>query len=572
MIKKLISLLIVAAICLSFAGCGDDAAIEDIYGRRNRVYLKVSEINSKNLTAEAGTVEKDPRITYDEYRDLMKQLLSSQSGAIEEETEVSTNSSTLEDTSSLVGSEPASSEAPSSVISSSDTATSSEHVRKGEMPQPVIPILVFEGYEQTVQVKNDDDIEFYKIENEVHTVSKWESIKKGDILRVEFDDGEIDEIYILKDCLAKVVELEPDENPDFDNGKAEHTVSKNKTLANSSFNTKKSDTNALRINKAAVTITNVTINKTGDSDEYQDALEFGKNAAFLIQQSAKVKLKDSEVLSKAEGSSGLFIYGNKTTAECDQMIISTAGEYSPAAISKGKLLAFSSCEIIAKNERSSALEALLGTMRLNDCRASTYGTFSPTVLVKSVFEAKNSSFTAQSSEVLKIVGGSAELDDCSLSGTRENFQDVTDKNLYTVMVNDGALVMKGCTFKNVNNDLFKISKNSRISLENMSVFASNGSFASLNDQAFLDLTLTDTATDLTFSCNGKADVCITLNGYCDVAGIANSAESPITLSITANDQSLISLSGDTYLASFEGELSSVRANGFKLFVAGKQVI
>ncbi len=541
MTKKLILLILSAAICLSCTACGGKNNIEKLYGRRNRVYLEVDDIKSNSLSAEVGTVENDLRMNYSEYREWLKKYTSSQTDTTDEQNE-QTNTS--------------------------DINSSEEEV----LYELAVPYMSFEGYGQQVKLKNNKDIEIYEIKNSHHTESDWDKIKKQDVLRVEFRDGKINEIYILKDCQMETEDMVQDDSHDFDNGDAEQTINKKGTVSNRSFNTTKADTNALRINKASVTITNVTINKEGDTAEYQDALEFGKNASLLIQQSAKVNLKDSELLSKAEGASGLFVYSENTSVKCEQLIVSTAGEFSPAAVCKGALLSFKNCEILTKNEYSSGIEALGGSVSLNNSRISTYGLYSPTILVKSSLEAKNSRFTSQTSEVLKVMGGWASFSDCSLSGTKQNFQDVTDTDLYSVLLDNGTLSLNSCDFTEVNNNLFKVSGNCQLGLNDMSIMPTAGSFVSLAAQAHLDLSLTDVSTELSFSATDKADVKVTLSGRCDISGISVGADSPIALSITANDDSSISLSCDTYLTSFTGNLNVVRANGFKLFVAGKQVL
>ena len=76
------------------------------------------------------------------------------------------------------------------------------------------------------------------------------------------------------------------------------------------FTSTVADENAVLVNTAdEVTISNSTVDKTGDSDGGDNCNFYGQNAAVLVEGGSTTTLTNLTVTSDAKGANGIFSYG-----------------------------------------------------------------------------------------------------------------------------------------------------------------------------------------------------------------------------------------------------------------------
>ena len=112
------------------------------------------------------------------------------------------------------------------------------------------------------------------------------------------------------------------------------------------FTSTAADENAILVNTAdEVTISNSTVDKTGDSDGGDDSNFYGKNAAVLVEGGSTTTLTNLTVTSDAKGANGIFSYGGNgghngsegdgTKVIIKDSIIMTTGDGSGGTMTTG---------------------------------------------------------------------------------------------------------------------------------------------------------------------------------------------------------------------------------------------
>ena len=87
-------------------------------------------------------------------------------------------------------------------------------------------------------------------------------------------------------------------------------ITSEETQADQTYSSETADESALIISTdGAVTVTNPTVSKTGDSDGGDNCNFYGLNAAVLVKDGATVTIIGGTIESAAEGANGVFCYG-----------------------------------------------------------------------------------------------------------------------------------------------------------------------------------------------------------------------------------------------------------------------
>lgn len=140
-------------------------------------------------------------------------------------------------------------------------------------------------------------------------------ISVGDKVSVSAKDGELS--YIENDAAPGSA---PGGAPDGFGGSSEvtqgssaNTISTDGEYSGESYSSTGNDENALRIDGAAVTLSDVTVSKSaGSSSNPENGDFYGVNAAILATNGATVDIKDSDISSSAQNGNGVFSYGDCT--------------------------------------------------------------------------------------------------------------------------------------------------------------------------------------------------------------------------------------------------------------------
>ncbi len=89
-------------------------------------------------------------------------------------------------------------------------------------------------------------------------------------------------------------------------------IKENKTIESGNYESKNADENAISVSgEIDVNISNVAINKTGDSESGDNTSFYGNNSAIIAKDKANLILKNMTINTK--GSNGVFSYGGSAS-------------------------------------------------------------------------------------------------------------------------------------------------------------------------------------------------------------------------------------------------------------------
>lgn len=418
----------------------------------------------------------------------------------------------------------------------------------------------------------------------------------------------------LDSYLTKNVFLSSDKNNGMNmNNNATYTANteiKEDTEINSGeYKSSSSDENTILVSNGTSTISNITVDKTGDSDGGDNTSFYGTNSAILAKDGSTLNLDNITVTTDATGANGVFSYGGSattnntnsdgTTVNISNSKITTKKDNSGGIMTTGGgVMNATNLEISTSGTSSAAIRTDRGggTVTVNKGTYKTTGQGSPTIYSTADITVKNATLVANASEGVVIEGkNSVKLENVDLTDTNNklNGKSTTYKNifLYQSMSGDADTGVSTFTSKNSKittnkGDTFYITNtSSEINLENNTITnndsigsflraqadswgnsGSNGGDVTLNmtNQKVVGNIVIDSISTLTMNLTNKSYYEGTINGD-------NSAKS-ITLKL--DKSSKIKLTGDSYITSLDNSdstNSNIDFNEYKLYVNGQEL-
>ena len=91
-------------------------------------------------------------------------------------------------------------------------------------------------------------------------------------------------------------------------------ITEDTTINEGTFESTSQDENTISVNGGVtVTLSNISVTKTGDSDGGDNTSFYGTNSAIIAKSGANLKLKNISVKTNAAGANGVFSYGESAT-------------------------------------------------------------------------------------------------------------------------------------------------------------------------------------------------------------------------------------------------------------------
>lgn len=518
--SRLLALFLAVLMSFCCVSCGDKSVpIEEVYGSESQVYVAVEKVKGKTITAVAGKFFENT----------------------EDEQEVK---------------------------------------------------RTFYDNGKKVRFKIDKDV--YLVNEKNNTKAELDRVNQSDVLLVELDNGEVFLVTILDNVIVKKTngqdenysdEFEPDTStyPD-DNGKIgnfENIVDKDGFIDNKSFTTTKEDTNALRIDGAKVTLSNLRIEKSSDCTKIDNGRLYGLNSALLIRKSAQLKIKDSQIVTDGISATGIFANSKGTVALCDASVISVLEKQSyAAAASSGAILHLKNSSLSAQNASSAGIYAGVGgRIKVEDCEIIADAKTSPALITAGIVKAYNSSFTSRSTEsVVVSSGGQVYFKDCNLKGSKDDFTDIKNRDLYSVYLygdkaEPAVISMDGGSIADTNFNVFRVSgTDAEISINKTQIGSYGSSLIKVTDGGSVSFSAANMLISPKFDVEDGCSISVTVKNGCDMSAKLGDVNSLTKASLKVEDGGRFNLTADTYLESFEGDYANVEFGGYKLFVAGKEVV
>ena len=341
---------------------------------------------------------------------------------------------------------------------------------------------------------------------------------------------------------------------------------------------------------ASVSVSGSLIQKaSGDASSADDSSFKGVNAAVRVYDGAKAVIKDAVIEADASNATGVFAYDTGTVEISDSAVTVTGGGEGGIQVAGGgtlyayDLTVTSSSKAAIRSDRGGGIMVIDGgtytSLGRNGC-PSIYSTADITV--------ENAECISENARAVIIEGkNSVTLENCYLYGNDQSDKEGSVKAnvlLYQSAsgdASDGTSVfsMKGGSMTSYSGAMFYCTNTSSvISLEDTQLVlseegtllivsegrwgkeGSNGGSCEFNasDQQLAGDIIVDSISTLTLNLNNSS--------------YTGMIESEGNTSVVLDENSTWTLTGDSYLTSFEGDLSSITANGYHLYVNGVQVI
>ena len=223
-------------------------------------------------------------------------------------------------------------------------------------------------------------------------------------------------------------------------GSSANTISTDGEYTGESYSSTGDDENALRIDGAAVTLSDVTVSKSaGSSSNPENGDFYGVNAAILATNGATVDIKDSDISSSAQNGNGVFSYGSGTTVNISDSTINTTADNSGGIqTTGGGTTNASDLTVTTAGNSSAAIRSDRGggTVNVDGGSYTSNGYNSPAVYSTADITVKNAELTANNSEALVIEGkNSITLENCAVYGNMSDTEGASsDENVHSVMI------------------------------------------------------------------------------------------------------------------------------------------
>ena len=381
--------------------------------------------------------------------------------------------------------------------------------------------------------------------------------------------------------------------------------------ADQTYESSTADESALIISTSdAVTITNPTVTKTGDSNGGDNCNFYGLNAAVLAKDGASVTISGGTITSSASGANGVFSYGGNggsngaagdgTTVTISDTVITTTGSGSGGIMTTGGGVMYANNLTVMTSGQSSApirTDRGGGWVYVDGGTYTSNGLGSPAIYSTAEIHVSNATLVSNLSEGVCIEGkNSIELTDCDLTANNTqcngNATFLDTIMIYQSMSGDAdsgtsAFTMTGGTLTSKNGHVFHVTNtNAIITLSQVIIFNEDGdnillsvcadgwsggsNIATLNavNQSLSGTILVGSDSTLTLNLTDGALFTGTISGEITNAKGTTVSTAVGTVNVTLDSTSTWTLTGDTYITSFTGDAANVISNGYTLYVNG----
>ena len=372
-----------------------------------------------------------------------------------------------------------------------------------------------------------------------------------------------------------------------------------------------SDESALLISTSdEVTINDPTVTKTGSSDGGDNCNFYGLNAAVLVKDGTTATITGGTITSDASGANGVFCYGGNggtngasgdgTTVIIRDSTIVTTGSGSGGIMTTGGGVTYAyDLDVTTSGQSSAAIRTDRGGgwVYVDGGTYTSNGLGSPAIYSTAEIHVANATLVSNLSEGVCIEGlNSIELTNCDLTANNTkcngNATFYDSIMIYQSMSGDAAsgtssFTMTGGGLTSKNGHVFHVTNTSAvITLKGVEIVNEDGDNILLSVCAdgwsggSNTATLKAIAQKLIGAIKVGSDSTLMLEltdgsnfeGYIDgkitnASGAAVSTEVG-TVSVTLDDSSTWTLTGDSYVTEFSGSAANVISNGYTLYVNG----
>ena len=365
-----------------------------------------------------------------------------------------------------------------------------------------------------------------------------------------------------------------------------------KSADGQTYESTQGDENAVLVQEGSVTISNATVNKTGSSDG-ENADFYGINAAILAT-GGTLTVKDTTVTTDGAHANGIFSCGSGTTVNVSDTVITTAGNNSGGLMTTGgAALNAVNVTVSTAGNSSAAIRSDRGggTVTVTGGTYETTGRGSPAIYSTADITVSDAALSAADSEAVVIEGGnSITLNNVTISGNDAHLNGQssvkTNALIYQSMSGDAkdgnsSFTMNGGSMTALTGDMLHVTNvTTAITLsqvdftyaEDSRVFLSASADAwgnSGKNGGHVTLTLVDQAIEGDLTADQDSSLNVIISAGSSLLGAVNPGNASQDVSLTLDAASVWTLTADSYLTAFSGDMSQVNLNGYTLYVNGE---
>ena len=372
------------------------------------------------------------------------------------------------------------------------------------------------------------------------------------------------------------------------------SLSDGDTLSGETYTASGDDESALDLGgSASASVSDALIAKTGGNASSQDAASFrGLNAAVRVYDTASLTLEGCTIEATASNATGVFAYDGGEVVMKDCTVNVTGGGAGGVQVAGGGTLTGENLTVSSKSKAAIRSDRGGGTMILSGGTYTSTGTNGcPAIYSTADITVSDAVCVSEASRAVIIEGkNSVTLEKCTLSGNDQSTKANSVKAnvlLYQSASGDASVgtsifTMRGGSMTCQSGSMFYVTNtDSVISLEDAALTLSedgtllicsagrwgkdgrNGGNCTLNSasQTLEGTILVDSISSL--------DLHFTASTY---TGAINPDQEGGQVALTMDQDSRWILTGDSFISSFEGDLSCIEAGSYHLYVNGEMVL
>ena len=392
------------------------------------------------------------------------------------------------------------------------------------------------------------------------------------------------------------------------------TVTSAATLSNGTYSSTTADQNALLIDTSdAVTVSNPTVTKSGDSDGGDNCNFYGINSGIMVKGGSTTTITGGTINATATGANGVFSYGGNggqngaagdgTTVNISDTVINTTGDNAGGIMTTGGGVTNAEDLTITTSGRSSAAirsDRGGGTVTVDGGSYTTSGLGSPAIYSTADITVSNATLESKLSEGVCIEGkNSITLNNSDLTAsntsTNGNATFLDTIMIYQSMSGDAdsgtsSFTMNGGTLTSNSGHVFHVTNtNAVITLDGVTIVnndddnillsvcddgwsgASNIATLNATDQTLSGDILVGSDSTLTLNLADSSVFTGSIGGSITNAKGTSVSTSVGTVNVTLDSTSKWYLTADTEISSFSGTAANVITNGYSLTVNGVEL-
>ena len=388
------------------------------------------------------------------------------------------------------------------------------------------------------------------------------------------------------------------------NGTSANTMDEDTSVDGETYSSTGDDENALRVDGATVTLSNITVEKTaGSSSNTEDGDWYGQNAGLLALNGATVTVTGATVNTSVQNGNGVFSYGEGTTVNIsDSTIRTTENNSGGIHTTGGGTMNADNLDVETSGNSAAAIRSDRGGGDVNVTGGTytTNGTGSPAIYCTADISVEDAELTANASEGVVVEGkNSVSLKNCNLVSSMDNtYNGDSSENIHGIMIYqsmsgdaesgtasfssvDGSITAKkGDLFYVTNTDCEIYLQNTALTMEDADGVllrvegnnSSRGWGTQGSNGGTVSMTTEKQTLDGDIVVDDISSLDLTMDNGTTFTGTINASGDAGTVHVTLSDDSSWTLTGDSYVTSFDGDLTDVTANGYHLYVKGEQTL